>query len=137
NAEFRYDGPRWSPDDREIAFNQTGTLFVARLDVVTINGLTRRTLATWGWLRGHAWLPDGSAIVYSSSRGSTLAYPPTNNLRIVGADGRRDRQLTFGDMSYTEPDIRESGRLLASRVRGRSDIWRFPIDGAPAENVRN
>jgi eukaryotic-like serine/threonine-protein kinase len=137
NAEFRYDGPRWSPDDREIAFNQTGTLFVARLDVVTIHGLARRTLATSGWLRGHAWLPDGSAIVYSSSTGSTLAYPPTNNLRIVGADGRRDRQLTFGDLSYTEPDIRESGRLLASRVRGRSDIWRFPIDGSPADNVRS
>jgi Tol biopolymer transport system component len=137
NAEYRYDGPRWSPDDREIAFNQTGTLFVARLDVVTADGRARRTIASAGWLRGHAWLPDGSAIVYSSSRGSTLAYPPTNNLRIVGADGQDDRQLTFGDMSYTEPDIRESGRLLASRVRGRSDIWRFPIDGAPADNVKD
>jgi Tol biopolymer transport system component len=137
SAEFRYDGARWSPDDREIAFHQTGTLFIARLDIVTVTGATRRTVANAGWLRGHAWLPDGSAIVYSSSAGSTLAYPPTNNLRIVGTGGSGDRQLTFGDMSYTEPDIRQSGRLLASRVRGRSDVWCFPIDGAPAENVRN
>ena len=136
SPEFRYECPRWSPDDREIAFQQTGTLFVARLDVVTVAGAARRTVARAGWLRGHAWVHDGSALVYSSSAGSTLAYPPTNNLRLVDADGRNDRQLTFGDMSYQEPDIRAAGSLLASRVRGRSDVWRFPIDGEPADNVR-
>ncbi len=132
-----YDRPRWSPDDREIAFQQTGRLFDARIDVVTVATGACRTVARAGWLRGHAWLPDGSGLIYSSSAGSTLAYPPTNNLRITGADGDGDRQLTFGDVSYLEPDIRDAGRLLASRVRGRSDIWTFPIDGTPIENVRN
>src|SRR5206468_12818466 len=87
------------------------------------------------WLRGHAWLRDGAGLVYSSSAGSTLAYPPTNNLRAVDRDGGRDRQLTFGDVAYLEPDVRGS-RLLTSRVRSRSDIWAFPIDGHPADNVR-
>ena len=137
SPEFRYECPRWSPDEREIAFQQTGTLFVARIDVATVGTGARRTLARAGWLRGHAWLPDGSGLVYSSSAGSTLAYPPTNNLRIVGAGGDRDRQLTFGDVSYQEPDLRDAGRLLASRVRGRSDVWSFPIDGTPADNVAN
>ena len=137
SPEFRYECPRWSRDDREIAFQQTGTLFVARIEVATVAGGARRTVARAGWMRGHTWLPDGSGLVYSSSAGSTLAYPPTNNLRTVGAGGDHDRQLTFGDVSYHEPDVRDTGRLLASRVRGRSDIWSFPIDGTPAENVRN
>ena len=47
------------------------------------------------------------------------------------------RQLTFGEVSYVEPDISASGRLVASRVRMQSDIWKFPVDGSPADNVRN
>jgi Tol biopolymer transport system component len=135
--EYRYDCPRWSPDDREIAFQEAGWLFQARIDVARVSGAARRTVARDAWLRGHAWLPDGSGLVYSSSAGSTLAYPPTNNLRAVDRDGGRDRQLTFGDVSYLDPDLGGPGRLLASRVRSRSDIWSFPIDGRPADNVRD
>jgi dipeptidyl aminopeptidase/acylaminoacyl peptidase len=31
--------------------------------------------------------------------------------------------------------VHRSGTLVASRVRSRSDIWRFPIAGSPAENT--
>jgi len=136
SPEFRYECPRWAPGDAEIAFQHTGTLFSARLDIVTLASGARPTVARAGWLRGLAWLPCGSSLVYSSALGSTLAYPPTNNLRIVNADGTDDRQLTFGDVSYHEPDIGDAGRLLVSRVRGRSDVWSIPIDGSPADNVR-
>ncbi len=84
---------------------------------------------------GLAWLPDGSGLIYSSSEGSTVLYPPTLNLRVVNADGNGDRQLTFGDISYVEPDIRRS-RIAATRITTRSDIWRIPIDGEAADNVR-
>jgi Tol biopolymer transport system component len=137
SPEFLYVRPRWSPDDRLIAYQRTGVLFDTALEVVAGAGGEPRTLARAQWLRGHAWLPDGSALVYSSSTGSTLAYPPTNNLRVVQGDGSDDRQLTFGDVSYFEPDTDASGRLLASRVRSRSDVWRFPIEGTPDENVRS
>ena len=30
-----------------------------------------------------------------------------------------------------------SGKVLASRIRGQSDIWRFPVSGSPAENTRD
>ena len=87
-------------------------------------------------LRGLSWLPSGSGVVYSSSSGSTVLYPPTFNLRSVERDGTGDRQLTFGDQSYAEPDVHMSGMLTASRIRMQSDIWKFPVNGSPAENTR-
>jgi eukaryotic-like serine/threonine-protein kinase len=136
-AEFVYDCPRWAPGDRFISFQRTGKSFNSGLQVVAASGGEPWTIAHAEWMRGHAWLPDGSGVVYSSSIGSTMPYPPTNNLRVIGRDGTGDRQLTFGDVSYFEPDVHASGRLLASRVRSRSDVWAFPIDGAPEENARS
>jgi Tol biopolymer transport system component len=66
-----------------------------------------------------------------------MAYPPIFNLRTVATVGGPDRQLTFGDVSYVEPDIAAAGKLFASRVRMQSDIWRFPVIGSPADNVKN
>jgi Tol biopolymer transport system component len=57
------------------------------------------------------------------------------NLRAVERDGTGDRQLTFGDVSYREPDVSASGALAASRSRMQSDIWKFPVNGLPAENT--
>jgi Tol biopolymer transport system component len=131
------DGPRWSPDDRLLAYHRAGILFDTRLEIVDSQGGEPRTVVRAGWLRGHSWLPDGSGLVYSSSTGSTMAYPPTNNLRVVGRDGSGDRQLTFGDVSYFEPDLDAANRLLASREHNRSDVWRFAIDGSPRDNVRD
>ena len=71
-------------------------------------------------------------LVYSSAQGSTLLYPPIFNLRRIGRrDGRGDCQLTFGDLSYVEPDVHASGKLLTSRMKSQSDIWKFPIDESP------
>ncbi len=134
--EFAYNCPRWCPGDSFISFQRTGKSFDSGLEVVGVAGGDHRILARTEWMRGHAWLPDGSAVVYSSSAGSTMPYPPTNNLRTVGRDGSEDRQLTFGDVSYFEPDIDASGRLVASRVRNKSDVWSFSTEGPAAENVR-
>jgi eukaryotic-like serine/threonine-protein kinase len=131
------DHPRWAPDDRAVAFHRSGLFFDTRIDVVGTAGGEPRTVVRAGWLRGHSWLPDGSGFVYSSSTGSTMTYPPTNNLRTVGRHGSGDRQLTFGDVSYFDPDVDTARRLVASRVRSRSDVWRFPIDGSPSDNVRD
>ena len=76
-----------------------------------------REIARSAVLEGLSWLPSGSGVVYSSSSGSTVLYPPTFNLRSVERDGTGDRQLTFGDQSYVEPDVHMSGMLAASRIR--------------------
>jgi eukaryotic-like serine/threonine-protein kinase len=127
---------RWSPDERWIAFQSTTvTQFSEELTVVPAEGGAPRTLASAGSMNGLSWMPDGTSIVYSSSAGSTLPYPRTCNLRAIGVDGSGDRQLTFGDASQIGPDVHASGTLVASRIRTASDIWKFPIAGAPIDNV--
>ena len=106
-------------------------LFVAPADQGDAVGVARST-----WIRGYAWRPDGRGLVYSTSRGDTMPYPPSNNLRTINLDGTGDRSLTFGDASLHEPDVHASGRLVVTRSLGRSDIWSFPCSGAALENVR-
>jgi Tol biopolymer transport system component len=136
-AEELQEHPRWSPDDRWIAFRMASPYFDERIYVVAAAGGQPREVARADELKGLSWLGDGSGLVYSSSAGSTILYPPSFNLRTVRRDGTRDRQLTFGDVAYVDPDVHRSGRLVASRVQGRADIWRFPIEGKPEANSRN
>ena len=129
---------RWSPDDRWIVFHTRSIgRFTEHLHIVPASGGYEPTLiARASAIRGVSWLPDSSGVVYSSSAGSTVPYPSTFNLRRVNRDGTGDRALTFGDVSFVEPDVHVSGKVLASRIRGQSDIWRFPLGGSPAENTR-
>jgi eukaryotic-like serine/threonine-protein kinase len=137
NSSSEY--PRWSPDDRWIAFQQENlaVAFDERVLVVPVaTGGEAREIARGANLGGLSWLPNGSGVVYSSSTGSTVLYPPLFSLRAVERDGAGDRQLTFGDVSYMEPDVHMSGLVTGSRIRMQSDIWKFPVDGPPAENTR-
>ena len=85
--------------------------------VIPANGGEPRDIARGDALGGLAWTPDGSGVVYSSSQGSTVLYPPTMNLRMAPLDGGGDQQLTFGDDSFVQPDIDASGALTVSRVK--------------------
>jgi Tol biopolymer transport system component/DNA-binding winged helix-turn-helix (wHTH) protein len=134
---YEYVMPRWSPDDRWIAYERGwGYVFDVAIQVIASQGGQPRDVAHGEMLRGFSWLPDGSRLVYSSSAGSTILYPPIFNLRVVGNTGGDDRQLTFGEVSYVEPDV-VAGRLVASRVRIQSDIWRFPVSGSPQQNTND
>jgi serine/threonine protein kinase len=133
-----YTWPRWSPDDRAIAFQSTfGTGFQLSLEIVSIANGRRWTVCDREWVKGFCWLRDGSGLVYSSSQGSTLIYPPLFNLRTITIDGRMDRQLTFGDQSYVEPDTCHTGMLIAGRIKSSSDIWKVPVDRSSTENVHS
>jgi Tol biopolymer transport system component len=132
-----YAYPRWSPDDRWIAFQGSDTIdFDNHLSIVSATGGEPRVLARGDYLYGLAWLADGAGIVFSSAQGSTVLYPPTFNLRVVHLEGAVLRQVTFGDVSYVEPDAR-GATLAASRIRSKSDVWRIPVDGSPERNVRD
>ena len=130
-----YLSPRWSPDDQQIAF-QRGFVFTHDIFAVSANGGDVRAITREAnLLSGFAWLPDGSGIVYSSARGSTVLYLPTFNLWMTKLGGGDVRQLTFGEASYVEPDLDAKGVVVASRIHRDLNLWKFPIDGTPAENV--
>jgi eukaryotic-like serine/threonine-protein kinase len=127
--------PRWSPDRQWIAFQKGDGL---RFDIFIIphgGGESRKLSDERNIIRGLAWLPDSSGIVYASSRGSTVPYLPPLTLWEVGLDGSH-RQVTPVDAWYDQPDIHSSGLVLAARMLMRFDIWRFPFEREPAENVR-
>jgi serine/threonine protein kinase len=131
-----YSPPRWAPDDRTIAVQRLDqTAFGGHLEVIDLATGERHDVVGASWLEGFDWLADGSGFVYSSSRDSSVLYPPVLNLRVVRRDGSGDRQLTYGDHSHVEPGVHASGKLVAGRITSRSDIWKFPIGGSPVENT--
>lgn len=99
-------------------------------------GVPQQVVGPANLLAGFAWTPDGSRLIISSAEGSTITYPSSYNLRVVPIDGGDPAQLTFGESSYEFPDVGREGRLVVSRIRTQSDIWKFPITGEPADNVR-
>ena len=128
--------PRWSPDGDRIAY-QVGQMLNQEIYVVPAGGgppaqLTRGA----GVLNGFAWLPDGSGLLCSASRGDTMLYLPTSRLWHVALDGTM-RMMTMGEVSYWNPDIARSGSVVAASVRLESDIWSFPTDASPRDNLRN
>jgi serine/threonine protein kinase len=135
-SEYNYSDLRWSPDDRKLGF-QRGRTFDYDIFYVSAEGGEPQPITRDGTpLAGFAWLLDSSGVVYSSSRGDTVLYLRTMNLWSVGIGGKNLRRLTFGETSYISPDLDRSGNLVATRRRIQFDIWRYPVDGSPAENVR-
>jgi Tol biopolymer transport system component len=133
-----YSTPRWSPDDRLIAAVREpgGADFANYLLVVDVSSGESRRIEEPYIFQGISWLLDGSGLIVSSARGSTMSYPPTYNLWIVPIDGRSASQLTFGESSYEFPDLRTHGNVVVSRVRAQADVWRFPVTGAPLDNAQ-
>ena len=134
--ESYYISPRWSPDDKSIAY-QSGYVFTHDIFAVpTEGGEPRRISREARLLSGFCWTPDGAGIVYSSARASTVLYLPTFNLWTARLDGSGLRQLTFGEASYVDPDLDASGLLVTSRNLRSLNIWKFPTDGNAIDNVR-
>ena len=136
-APVSYDlYPRWSPDGRWIAFQRGDSI---RFDIFVApasGGNPRQLTHDNNQMSGFAWLPDSAHIIYSSSRGGTMPYLPTLGLWQVTLQDGSVRRVTSGEASYMSPDISKSGAILVSRLKLQTDIWKFPVDGSPTENVR-
>ncbi|MFI5118334.1 MAG: protein kinase, partial [Terriglobales bacterium] len=128
--------PRWSPDGRWIAFQCGDSIRFDIFVAPTTGGEPRQLTHDNDMMSGFAWLPDSTGIVYSSSRGGSMPYlPPLSLWKVAWRDGSV-RQVTSGEASYMSPDISKSGAILVSRMKLQTDIWKFPVDGLPTENVR-
>jgi Tol biopolymer transport system component len=60
---------------------------------------------------------------------------PTFSLWEAQLGDRKLRQLTSVETSFEHPDLNQAGLMVAGRMRMHLDIWKFPVDGAPLENV--
>ena len=131
-----YKFPRWSPDGKWIAYQRGDGV---RWDVLAVpagGGPPRQLTRENRQIHGLAWLPDSTGIVYSSSRGTTMPYLPALGLWEVRFDGADPRLVAPGDPAYIQPDIHESGAMVASRLLMNFDLWRYPADGAPEANTQ-
>ena len=136
-AAFSYRNPRWSPDDRTIAYLHSLENWADDVYLIPAEGGKARRITDENTLMsGLAWLPDGSDLVYGSARGSTILYLPTQHLWRVSRSGGRSQQLTFGETGDENPDVDHQGRVVTSRRRMQFDLWKFPVDGTPAQNVQ-
>jgi Tol biopolymer transport system component len=136
SAAGYHSHPRWSPDGRWIAYQQgdgvRNDIFVAS----AAGGEPRKVTNDRNIINGVAWTPDGTRIVYASSRGGSVPYLPALSLWEAPLDGSAPRQLTAADVWYEQPDVHTSGRVTAVRKRMRFDIWQIPFGGDPAQNVQ-
>jgi eukaryotic-like serine/threonine-protein kinase len=128
--------PRWSPDGRWIAFQRGDSIRFDIFVTPATGGQPRQLTHDNDMMNGFAWLPDSTGIVYSSSRGGTMPYLPTLGLWQVTLRDGSVRRVTSGEMSYASPDISKNGAIAVSRMKLQTDIWKFPVDGLPAENTR-
>jgi eukaryotic-like serine/threonine-protein kinase len=131
-----YSHPRWSPDDKWIAFQQGDGVRNDAFVVAAGGGEPRKLTNDRNVISGLAWMPDASGILYGSSRGASLPYLPPLSLWEAPLDGGAPRQVTSADVWYEQPDVHPSGRVSAVRKRIRFDIWRFPFDADAGENTR-
>jgi Tol biopolymer transport system component len=133
---FSYRTPRWSPNDKTIAYIHSLENWTDDVYTVPAAGGDPGIFTHDGILMaGLSWLPDGSGIVYSSGLGSTLLYLPQMHLWLQRNSGGAPKQLTFGEASDQDPDVDREGRMVASRQHTSFNIWKFPVEGKPQENV--
>jgi Tol biopolymer transport system component len=131
-----YKFPRWSPDAKWIAYQRGDGV---RWDIFAVpadGGTPRQLTHENGQIHGLAWRPDSSGIVYSSSRGATMPYLPTLGLWELALESGEPRRIAPADLSYLHPDIHASGTMVASRLQMHFDLWKYPADAAPLDNVR-
>jgi Tol biopolymer transport system component len=135
-VSFSFRQPRWSPDDGSIAYLHSRENWADDIYVVSSAGGSARQVTDDNTLMaGLAWLADGSRLLYSSARGSTVLYLPTMHLWTISPAGRDLQQLTFAEAGDENPDVDHEGRIVVSRRHMQFDIWKFPVDGEPADNV--
>jgi Tol biopolymer transport system component len=132
----RLYGPlKWSPDGRKIAITEEpgGASFNSNLLILDVATRDLRRIESPFYFQG---LPvaDSSALIVSSSQGSTMSYPPSYIWRLP-IDGSASSQITFGE-PLRIPGSRLKRPVIASRLKAQSDVWKFPVFGDPAENAR-
>lgn len=135
-AEYRCNNDKAvSPDGKWIGFSATKSpgkvsqFFVAKAD-----GTDIRPLVEQGPSYFHGWSPDSKTMAFVAQRNGEKQYDVYRVLREGGAEQR----LNF-DMHHDDgPDYSPDGKwiYISSDRSGHGAIWRFPADGAGANDAK-
>ncbi len=108
-----------SPDQRQIAIDLQGTLFVLPVE----GGAARRLTDDLYDARQPTWSPDGRRIAFQSNRDGHW------RIWVMDADGRNARALTRAVHEEREPSWAPDGRRIAftSDRSGKFDIWEMDL----------
>jgi eukaryotic-like serine/threonine-protein kinase len=114
-ATFSFQGPAWSPDGKLIAIAQTpkGDFAQYQIETVAVDSGTPTLLgsASWVFPRQMAWLPDGSALVFSSAADRLSVNPQIWSVSFPAGEKRRiTNDLNF----YQGLSITSDGTTLAT-----------------------
>jgi Tol biopolymer transport system component len=125
-----------SPDGGRIAFN--GAPGAADSEIWTIDlargGPTRRTFEPQNYVP--TWSPDGTQILFSSTRASSIGVPSRIYRRAANGTGGDELMYTGADDEFAVPgDWSQDGkyvffeRTTNATVASASEIWVLPLDG--------
>ncbi len=123
-------GPLFSPDSKTVAFRRSSSSGVNDIHLVpAAGGAPRRVTFDNAFISGHAWLPNGREIVFSSrrmgSRGLWRLTLRNGSLRPVG----------LGAGAYYLAISRQGDQLAYSEWVADTNIWRAGI-GPGREKAR-
>jgi len=124
-ARFSGEGPAWSPDGKRIVVAETpdGDFDKYAVEAVAADtgAKTRLGSRNWNYPRQMAWLPDGSAIVFSAGVDKMSSNAQLWELSYPHAEARRiTNDLNF----YTGATITADGSSLATvQVSLVASLW--------------
>lgn len=122
----------FSPDRTRIAMssNRAGSfdIWVMDADGRNLRQLTHDSTASES---EPAWLPDGSAIVYTAGAGGA------SQLAIVPVDSGAARVITAGPGGHQSPSVSPDGRYVAyvSAREGNYDVYVSTLEGADLRRI--
>jgi Tol biopolymer transport system component len=126
--------PSLSPDGRTLAYMLSGTAGFSDIVVSSVEGdEQRRVTDATAYAYGAQISPDGSRVVFSSSRGGSY------DIWVVDIATRVMRRVTSWPSTELQPSWSPDGMsiyFLSNRDARGADIWRIPADsGGTATRV--
>lgn len=118
---------RWSPDGNKFTFYTFfGSNYTPEVCIANANGSGQLRLTTAGNSQNASWSPDGSKIVFRSSRDGN------NEIYVMNPDGTNQTRLTAHNASDDLPCFSPDGTQIAfvSNRAGNNEIHVMNADGS-------